>query len=473
MYSILLLAIVSFAAALILTPWIRNIFRNRGLVDSPDGERKVHGADIPRVGGIAVASAYILAFLVLLASPLSGARTVVAGMGVVTQLMPAGVMIFAVGLWDDLFGMKPLHKLTGQIAAAGLAYLGGVQIHSIQGHALEEWWWSLPLTLFWLVLCTNAFNLIDGVDGLASGVGLFATLTTLCAGLMRDNFALALATVPLAGALLGFLRYNFNPASIFLGDSGSYVVGFLLGCFGVMWSQKAATLLGMTAPLMALAIPLLDVALAVVRRFLRGQPIFGADRGHIHHRLLDRGLTPRRAVLLLYGMSGIFAGLSLLGSAQERYTGLILLMFAVVAYVGIQNLGYVELTSATRMLRLGQFRKNLSSEIALRSGRAQLEQAQTVEECWESLSGLAQSLGFSRVRLTMAGRVFEDSYNGAAEVWRVTAPLPNGDEIVLGHSSTKDSQAMPVAPLVEMIRETLTRKEGLREEARRRWLRAG
>src|SRR5947208_12565007 len=129
---------------------------------------------------------------------------------------------------------------------------------------------------------------MHGGDGLAAGLGLFATLTMAIAALLHGNLTLAIATAPLAGALLGFLRYNFNPASIFLGDSGSLLVGFLLGCYGVLWTQKSATLLGMAAPLMALSIPLLDTALAIVRRFLRHQPIFGADRGHIHHKLLAR-----------------------------------------------------------------------------------------------------------------------------------------------------------------------------------------
>jgi len=140
------------------------------------------------------------------------------------------------------------------------------------------------------VACVNAFNLIDGLDGLAAGLGLFATLTTFAAALLQQNFELAIATVPLSGALLGFLRYNFSPATIFLGDCGSQTVGFLLGCYGVLWSQKATTLLGMTAPVMALSIPLLDTALSVARRLLGGRPIFRADRGHIHHRPWIAGL---------------------------------------------------------------------------------------------------------------------------------------------------------------------------------------
>src|SRR5947208_10567281 len=170
--------------------------------------------------------------------------------------------------------------------------MAGVNVSGVAGFAAHGWW-SFPITVGWLVVCSNAFNLIDGMDGLATGVGLFAAFTTLAAALLQNNALLALATAPLVGALLAFLRYNFNPASIFLGDCGSLTIGFLLGCFAAVWSQKSATLLGMTAPVMALSVPLLDTGIAVVRRFLRRQPIFSADRNHLHHRLLDRGFSSR------------------------------------------------------------------------------------------------------------------------------------------------------------------------------------
>ena len=233
---------------------------------------------------------------------------------------PAPRWLSRIGLLDDLFDLRAWIKLLGQLAAAGLACVGGVRILSIGG-APTDAWWNIPLTILWLLACMNAFNLVDGLDGLAAGVGLFATLTVFAAAMMQHNMVLAVATFPLAGALLAFLCYNFNPATIFLGDSGSLLIGFLLGCYAAIWSNKSATLLGMTAPLMALSIPLLDVALAIVRRFLRHQPIFAADRGHIHHRLLDRGFTPRRVVLVLYGLCGLAAAFSLLQGVVHSFSG--------------------------------------------------------------------------------------------------------------------------------------------------------
>ncbi len=224
-------------------------------------------------------------------------------------------------------------------------------------------WWHVPATILWLVACSNAFNLIDGLDGLAVGIGLFATATAFLSALLSGNYALALATAPLLGALLGFLPYNFQPASIFMGDCGSLTVGFLLGCFSVIWSQKSATLLGMTAPLLALAIPLLDTALSIARRFLRRQPVFGADRRHIHHRLLARGFTPRRVAYIFYAFAGIIAGLSLLlNSAADRFGGIALIAFCAVVWLAIQYLGYEEFDAARRLIFGGMFRHALNAD---------------------------------------------------------------------------------------------------------------
>src|SRR5436190_1256969 len=244
---------------------------------------------------------------------------------------------------------------------------GGVQVLEMGGY-LISYWWSLPLTLLWLVGCANAFNLIDGVDGLATGLGLFATLTMVIAALLRGNLALAVAMAPLAGALLGFLRYNFNPASIFLGDSGSLLVGFLLGSYGVLWCQKSATLLAMTAPLMALAIPILDVCLSIARRFLSREPIFGADRGHIHHRLLDRGLSPRRVALLLYAVGGLSALLAVLQSlAQNRLSIAIPALFCASTCIFVRSLRYVEFKAARKVFLSGAVRRLLGAEIDLQN----------------------------------------------------------------------------------------------------------
>ena len=458
MYSLLLLGVVSFVVSLLLTPFIRNLFRHFGVVDQPDEPRKLHRHAVPRVGGVAIVLAYVLSFSLLLLSRFSGGAIVSGALPFVWRMAPAAALIFFTGLLDDLIGLKPWQKLVGQVGAAVLAYWAGVQIGSIGGHPVEPWL-DFPITLLWLVACTNAVNLIDGVDGLATGIGLFATITTLVAALLQNNIQLAFATVPLAGCLLGFLRYNFNPATIFLGDSGSLFVGFLLGCYGVLWSQKSATILGMTAPLMAFAIPLLDTALAVARRFLRQQPIFGADRGHIHHRLLDRGLTPRRVALLLYGVCGIAAILSLCVGTRNL-AGIVIVIFCAGTWIGIQHLGYVEFGVAGRMFVDGAFRRLLNNQIALRSFQDKLAAAHSPEECWATIRQTYGQFGFLGVDLNLAGRHYSERTGQVdrADCWTMSVPISDSDYVKLTRQFGLGSQHMVAGPFADVLKTTLQPK---------------
>jgi UDP-GlcNAc:undecaprenyl-phosphate GlcNAc-1-phosphate transferase len=292
MYSLFFLGIVSLALSLVLTPLVRNLAWRYGIVDQPDQQRKIHSSPIPRIGGVAIFAAVVGAFGLLLVVRLSSGNIVLADLPLVLRLLPALAIVFGIGLIDDIVSTRPWVRLAVESVAAILAWIGGIRILDVAGHSFSGDIESFLFTVLWIVTCTNAINLIDGVDGLAAGVSMFAAITMFIAALLDHNFPMALVVVPLAGSLLGFLRFNFAPASIFLGDSGSLTLGFLLGCFGAVWAEKSTTLLGLTAPLMVLAVPLLDVGLAVVRRFLRGQPIFAADDDQIHHKLLSRGLTP-------------------------------------------------------------------------------------------------------------------------------------------------------------------------------------
>ena len=450
MTSLLWLGLVSFVISLILTPIFRDIFRSYGVVDKPDTTRKLHKYPIPRVGGIAIAAAYTACFFVV---PLI-THTPFDQLTLVWNLLPAVGVVFAVGIIDDLFGLKPWQKLSGQLAGATLAYFAGVRVLDVVGFSTQDWW-SFPVTILWLLTCTNAFNLVDGMDGLAAGVGMFATLTIFIAALMHGNMPLAMATFPLAGCLLGFLCYNFNPATIFLGDSGSLLIGFLLGCYGVIWSQKSATLLGMTAPLMAVSIPLIDVGLAIVRRMIRRQPIFSADRGHIHHRLLDRGLTPRRAVLILYAICSLVAVFSLLQSFShnDRLSGAIILLFCAVAWIGIQYLGYAEFSVARRMLFSGNFPRTLKAQLDLHTFEKQLEASLSVDDCWEALSGACGKFGFRCLRLQANGMCFEgqDFDTAHEKFWTLRIPLDSQSYVEFSRELQSESLSTIVGPFVDVI----------------------
>jgi len=444
MYSLFFTAVGAFLIVFFLTPLCRNFAIRWGFVDQPDLIRKFHTRATPRIGGISIFIAYSVSFTLLLYSPLQAGNVARDHLDLVRNLFLAATIVFFTGLLDDLVRLKAWQKFAGQLAASAVAVCAGVQISGIAGHQLHSWC-AIPVTLVWLVGCTNAFNLIDGVDGLAAGVGLFATMTTLMAAFLVHNIALAIATVPLVGALLGILRFNFNPASIFLGDSGSLFIGFLLGCYSVLWSQKSVTILGMTAPLIALSIPLLDTGLAIIRRFLRRQPIFGADRDHIHHKLLARGLTPRRVVILLYAICGLCAALSLVQSfARGRFGGAIIILFCAGACIGVHHLRYAELGMARRIAFAGNFRRLLNAELHLSTFRDDLAAALTPDQCWEVLQHTYSEFGFNEIRLKLGGRLYTDTTNGhhIANTWTVRIQLSENGYLNL--SREFDTQAPPI-----------------------------
>jgi UDP-GlcNAc:undecaprenyl-phosphate GlcNAc-1-phosphate transferase len=450
MYSLALAAFCSVLFSLVLTPVFRDLFRRLRVLDQPGDPRKIHAAPTPRAGGAPVVLSYVLSFGVVLAVRLNAGSLIRHQIPLIIHVLPAIGVIFATGLVDDLVGLKAWQKLCGQILAAVMAYSAGVRIEILSHHAISPAA-SLPLTIFWLVTCSNAFNLIDGLDGLAAGLGLFATLAMLIAGLLQHNVALALATAPLAGALLGFLRYNFNPATVFLGDSGSLLIGFMLGSYGAIWSQKSTTLFSMTAPLMVVAIPLLDVGLSVARRFLRHQPIFSADRGHIHHRLLDRGFTPRRVALVLYAVSGFFACLSLLASLlHNQFSGFVIVVFCLATWLGIQNLHYAEFDLARRMFLGGRFRCMINDEMQLRSFSQSLSVARTDEELWTVVRESARQFGFNGIRVTALG---EDANWGAdsRNCWTLQIPLPGGTCLGLMREFQTPDFAAPVTQFVDLL----------------------
>ena len=293
-----------------LTPAVRVLAEKLGAVDLPGG-RRIHDHPIPRMGGLAICAAFLAAALLLseLTRPVVG-------------LLLGALIVLLMGAADDLVSLSPLHKLVLQLAAAMTALAYGVRIEAITspaGTSLALGPLAAPATVLWIVGCTNAVNLIDGLDGLAAGVSAISSLTLFEAALLagQPNAALLLAT--LAGACLGFLPYNFHPAVIFMGDVGSQFLGFVLGCVSIVGTLKFQTALTFAVPLLSLALPLADTACAFLRRLLHGQSPFRADRGHIHHRLLARGFTQRQAAALLYAASAL-SGLAALSFAAESDT---------------------------------------------------------------------------------------------------------------------------------------------------------
>jgi UDP-GlcNAc:undecaprenyl-phosphate GlcNAc-1-phosphate transferase len=413
----------AFLICLIGTPIIRDVFRSYNVVDRP-GRRKVHRYPIPRVGGMSIALAYGVSLISLsdIGGSLPDYRSPVWAL-----IMGAGI-VFVIGLLDDLFDLKPVFKIAGEVAAASVVFWNGIRVDALGGVSLPLWL-SFAVTIAWLLLTTNALNLVDGLDGLCAGMGLLATLTLFGAAAIYGNDPLAHATLPLAGALLGFLCYNFNPATVFLGDSGALLIGFLLGCYGMLWTQKAATLLSVTVPLLALSIPLLDVALSVLRRFLSNRPIFSPDKGHIHHKLLDQGLSPKKAVLILYAVSALPAAVALLLSAPSslRFQAIAVLVFCVAAWIGVRRLRYAEFSMAGSLLFRGELQRTIDGRVRMRSLESALNRSAGEDEWWEQVVATARELNCVRVRIEGRLNREQNLSEEDAPLWSFRVPLADGE----------------------------------------------
>jgi len=456
-----LLTGIALILSLLFTPLVRRLALRWNLVDHP-GTRKVHSSPIPRIGGVAVAGAYFGSCLIVAGVVAQFRPDLPLGFTTIQAIGPATFFIFLIGLADDILNLRPWQKFAVQIAASVMVVSAGVHMgdsYLFLGHPIL----ARVATVFWLLLCTNAVNLIDGLDGLAAGIALLATMTTLIASLMNGNSDLTIATAPLAGALIGFLVFNSNPASIFLGDSGSLVLGFLLGCFSLLWSAKSATLLGMTAPLMALSVPLIDTSLAIVRRFLRGQPIFLPDRSHVHHRLLALGLTHRRAVLFLYSAGVIASVLSLsLIWVHSHGEAIILLAFVAVALFAIEKLSYPELSAARKILLRGGLRREINAQLEVQNLQAGLLAARTAEDCWAAVQRNSSKLGFEVVCMRLASRSFGEMEPSTSPTIRVA--ITEQDWVDLSLDAGPERHLNVLIPFVTTIRETLANKRlGLAE----------
>jgi len=269
-----------------------------------------HKIPVPRLGGIALAGAMVsvILFFILLSGPdvfLNSQSCL---------LIAASLAMFGLGLWDDLFVLGARRKLLGQILIASATYFCGIGIIHFRipfvDQVIDLGYWAWPITVFWLVAMTNLINLIDGVDGLAGGICLMLMILLVYVS-MNTGFV-PIVAAGMAGALLGFLRFNFPPARIYMGDGGAYFLGFLIGAVTIVTSEKGTIFAALVAPLFVLALPIIDTSLAILRRGLRGLPLFRPDRKHIHHRLLDTGYSRRNVVLGLYGFTAFFLMLGFL-----------------------------------------------------------------------------------------------------------------------------------------------------------------
>lgn len=325
----LLAGIVTLILTLVLTPVSMFAARKIGAIDYP-GERRVHSKPIPRLGGVAMYLSFVIAVLYLLPPPLT--REIIG-------LLVGATLILLLGIYDDVKGVSPRVKLAGQLLAASVLVFFGYNMKELNipgfPEPLKLGAWGTVLVIFWVVSLVNTVNISDGLDGLAAGVCFGACLVLLWSALKIGQQTEAYMLAALAGACLGFLFFNFHPAKVFMGDSGSMFLGFTLAALSVSGLLKTPVLLSLVLPLLALGMPIFDITFAVIRRAFKGQPISLADRGHLHHRLLDLGLTHRQAVLTLYSLSALLGGAAVFAGMNDWRWATSLTFLVVVALFSV------------------------------------------------------------------------------------------------------------------------------------------
>lgn len=334
---------VALAVAYFTTPWVKNLAIKAGALDAPD-DRKVHVKPIPRLGGLAIYLGFVLAVL--------------ASMHVNREIMGlllGGTVILMVGIIDDMFQLSAKVKLLGQIAAAFVLIMFNIRIEWLTnpfGEMLYVDYFSIPLTILWVVGLTNTVNLIDGLDGLAAGVSTIASITILLVALQQNFWTVAILTAALAGAALGFLQHNFNPAKIFMGDTGSMFLGFMLAAISILGTVKSAATIALVVPIMALGLPIMDTAFAIIRRYMSGRPIFKPDKGHLHHRLLELGLTQKQAVLLMYVISGCLGVSAIALTEVNQFIGAcIIVLLLAIAVIGARKIGVLKTADTVEVVQ--------------------------------------------------------------------------------------------------------------------------
>ena len=384
-----------FGAALLLssllTHYVRNVALRRRWACGSIRKRDVHGSPIPRAGGVAICLTFLVVVIPYVLTQRILGHSTGFGLYMTFAVLAPAILMFVLGLLDDLRPMPALIKFGVQIIAGLLLFYGGVRIWFfpiVSGYRELHVAVSAVLTVFWVLLISNSFNLIDGLDGLSAGSALFSTLVVFVVSLLNGNAFVSIVTVALAGAILGFLRYNFNPATIFLGDSGSLFLGFMLSAVSLAGAEKGTTVVAVAIPIVAFGLPLLDTILSVVRRYLSGQPLFTADREHIHHKLLKRGFTHKQAVVMLYGVSACLGLISLLMLYPSgKSVGIVLTVVGIGIAFGVQHLGYHEFAELGQAAKRTVDQKQIIvNNLAIRRATEELSRADDMEKICEVLN---------------------------------------------------------------------------------------
>jgi UDP-GlcNAc:undecaprenyl-phosphate GlcNAc-1-phosphate transferase len=401
-YYVILLA-GSVAMSALLTVWVRSTAVAYGLKATPVYGRHTHTKPLPRLGGIAICVTFMTAALAYI--PIAHLLHVDISVRNYFGILVPVMLIFFMGAYDDIRPLKPKSKIVVEASAAILLYFSGFGIHYFQwlfdgkdvGRLID-----LPLTIFWVLLITNAFNLIDGLDGLAAGSALISAISILAVALVGHHDLMIYLVVVLIGAICGFLPFNSFPASIFMGDSGSLFIGFLLSALAMGAGRSIDATGGAAVPIFAFGLPILDVTLAVMRRSLRGHPLFRGDTDHIHHKLQRQGLSHRQAVMALYGVTAAFVVASLAILLDEKL--LVPVSFAVLlsVCVGVARLRYPEFMNLFKPA--ARRRQIVTDEPNIRRAAEALYTCSDFRTICQVLQESLQPDGFEGLRLKNLGK---------------------------------------------------------------------
>lgn len=438
MRAFVVIFVIAAIASALLTPLVRRVALRVGAVSNPGG-RNVNERTVPRLGGVAIFTAIVLPLAAAFGTDLGVAAVLRDERLRVTGLLVGAVVMVAVGVLDDTRRVRALHKLFAQLSVAIVAFACGFRIDAVDlpfVGPLSMGIFALPVTALWIVGVINAVNLIDGLDGLAAGIVFFAGVTNFVVAYVSGSTLVGIVQAAMLGAVLGFLFFNFNPARIFMGDSGSYCLGFILGAMSLAGaSQKASTAVSILVPVLALGVPIFDTLFTMVRRIVERRPIFSPDRGHVHHRLLDMGITHRRAVLILYGVTIALTVAAVAVSLGRSWEVGIAILGASVVLIGlVRFLGYFEYLFVMRRQRARMRSPDAESlRRAMPSVPALFANPSTDEAIWDALVQLLDRTQLTAIEVVAASsnQVVRRCSIDANTIDRselVSARFPIGDE---------------------------------------------
>ena len=417
---------IAFLVAVVGTRLIIRIAPHFDLVDRPDYVRKFHQRAVPCVGGVGIYVAFFLPVTALFFFYKNYISKQLMHLPVeLLGLLIGATIALVMGFADDVRGLHMRWKLVLQAVAATVAFMAQISIAEInipQFGVIELGLWSYPLTLFWFLGCMNALNFLDGLDGLAAGVSLLVSITLFLVSLVLENSVGMVLAISLGGAILGFLLFNFHPARIFLGDSGSMLLGFFIGALSILASRTTETTVSLFIPLVALGLPILDTSFVIARRWFRRYPIAAPDRRHIHYTLIGMGLGHKRTVLVLYFVCVVFGASALLMTFERGEEALLVLgAMGIIAFVCVRVFGGVSLTGiASRGFDAGA---RAAFERALR----QMQKAEDIAGVWTSCHAALEAIGLDRAELHLSTAAHTEVLRWSREPDADERSAPAGD----------------------------------------------